>query len=130
MVLPAQLQHLRDHSSMHVQPVTYSSIVACIHGYDLATDFEFLRGFREWLRTIAPRGFNMSWDGLVLYCAFPDSINVREKLLDPHNERTAIKKLFELLSEFIGIRTEVGLEQIFRKHQEWESKQRESGWQD
>lgn len=128
MTLPAQFQHLKEHASMHVQPVTYPSIAACIHGYDLATNSEFLRGFREWLRVIAPRGFNMSWDGLVLYCAFPDSVNVREKLLDPDNEVVAIDKLFELLSTFLGERARLGLDKILSDHHEWESAQRDGGW--
>lgn len=130
MPLPTQLEHLRTRPSMHVQPVSFSTIVACVHGFDLGRESEFLRGFREWLRMRTPQGFNLSWDGLILHCTFPQVSAVRELLSVPESDRQAVNGLFDLLLAFLEEREALGLDCILDRHREWELSREKDGWKD
>jgi len=76
-------------------------LAACIQGYDLAANGEFLIGFGDWQRARVDRQFhNMSWSVLVLCLAFPDSKTPWNELDGAESDTTAIGVLFDLIGEF------------------------------
>jgi hypothetical protein len=104
MSFPEVLSDLQSRPSMFLRKVTYDSVASCIQGFDLGTGFEFLKGFKEWLRARATHGHNMGWPVLVLYLAFPESKTPWRNLEDPESERHAIATLFQCLRDFCSER--------------------------
>ena len=101
MAIPSILDGLKTRPSMYLRVVNYDSVAACVQGFDLGTDGEFLNGFGEWLRDrVDPKFHNMSWSVLVLCIAFPESKTPWNELDSAASNTTAIRTLFDCLSEF------------------------------
>jgi len=66
MSFPEVLSDLQSRPAMFLRKVMYDSVASCIQGFDMGTGFEFLKGFKDWLRLRATHGHNMSWSVLVL----------------------------------------------------------------
>lgn len=123
-MLPPKLQDLRQRTGMYIQNVSYDTVTACIQGYDLGSETDLLKGFREWLRMQAHEGHNMHWPNLVLFIAFSDSDSPLKELLDRENHERAIQCLFDKLDEFLGEKEELGLQPILDRHNAWESERK------
>ena len=104
MSFPEVLSDLQSRPGMFLRKVTYDSVASCIHGFDLGTGFEFLNGFKEWLRSRATHGHNMGWPVLVLYLAFPESKTPWRNLEAPESDQHAIATLFQCLRDFCSER--------------------------
>jgi len=102
MPLPKHIEHLRKRPSMHLRVVTYDTVAACLHGFDLADNGAFLGDFQAWLCTQTARGHNMGWSTLVLYLAFPESQKPWNELSLNDSNNHAIDVLFQSLEDFVN----------------------------
>lgn len=123
----AALEHLSNvctRTGMFVDPDTYEGFCAYIQGYDAATTYSLLRGFREWLVLRLGDGSNLAWTALV-----EDVIGARRRqAASDVEERAAIDQLFELIRDFIVERgDDVEAAGIFSRYAEWERK-RSAAW--
>ena len=99
-----KLDRVRTRTAMYVFPDTYDSVSAYLLGYDAALEGALLIGFKEWLVMRLGAGINLVWTELIPPLAFPES---KEPWKGPSTEdenRAAIDKLFELISEFAAER--------------------------
>jgi hypothetical protein len=88
---------------------SFGQFCAFLTGVDAGHDWQFLTGFRELLVTRAGTGNNLTWAGLVVRLAFPDTgVRQHERLADPDGNSQAVATLFALLSEFLERRSEHG----------------------
>ena len=94
----------------------YTSACAFVTGYDAATGFIALAGFREMLITRLGTGDNLTWHALVNRLAFGE---YRAELdLDANN--TAIETLFGQLDRFLELRDQSGgLVRIYDDYLTW-----------
>jgi hypothetical protein len=123
------LEHLSNvcaRTGMFVHPDTYQSFCAYVQGYDAATSYSLLRGFREWLVLRLRDGSNLAWTALV-----KDVISARgHQGASDIQERAAIEQLFELIRDFIAERgDDVEAASIFSRYAEWERK-RSAEWEE
>lgn len=94
----------------------FTSACAFVTGYDAATGFIALAGFREMLITRLASGGNLTWHALVNRLAFGE---YRAELDQQANE-TAIETLFTQLDQFLALRDQYGgLTRIYDDYLTW-----------
>jgi len=89
---------------MYVFPETYEAVSAYLMGYDAALKGALLIGFREWLVMRLGAGTNLVWTALIPPLAFPEAKKTWKRPSTQEENRVAIDKLFELISEFAAER--------------------------
>lgn len=92
---------------------SFMAAAAFVCGCDAGNSFRLLDGFREWLASKIGDGANLSWQSLVLRCAFPSDRFSAGVPRDEDEEAIATETLFELIEEFFEIRQNDGLMNIF-----------------
>jgi hypothetical protein len=95
-----KLDRVRTHTGMYIFPETYDGVSAYLSGYDHALEGALLIGFREWLVMRLGVGANLWWTELIPPLAFPESKEPWKRPSTHKENRVAIDKLFELMSEF------------------------------
>ena len=114
-------RHIKSRPSLYMHPVKYSSAVALLAGYDLATDSLFLQGFCEWLVLKLGYRCNFYWGRIIPMIAFPEApldIFVENKLSN-EQEEIAITTLFDELEEFYLVKKDStkGLRWIYAQYE-------------
>jgi|SRR5262245_38349893 len=99
-----KLDRVRTHTGMYVFPETYEAVSAYLMGYDAALKGALLIGFREWLVMRLGAGTNLVWTALIPPLAFPEAKKTWKRPSTQEENRVAIDKLFELISEFAAER--------------------------
>jgi hypothetical protein len=94
----------------------YTSACAFVTGYDAATGFTALTGFREMLVTRLGTGDNLTWHALINRLAFGEY----RAEMSREDETTAIEALFTHLDEFLALRDQHrGLLRIYDDYLTW-----------
>ncbi len=104
---------------MFVLSVRLETVAAFMQGFNVASNGETLKGFREWLVLKVDYGNNLGWLGLFLEFAFPESSNPLKEL-----EVADQQQLFKLLSDTFAAfwderESNGGLEGILERHAAW-----------
>lgn len=102
---------------------TFHDFTVFVRGCEAGNDWQLLAGFREWLVTRCGGADNFVWEALVLRLAFadrPEEPTPGDLAKDPALDEVAVGKLFELLDEFLQLRSEHrGVAKIFGEYWRW-----------
>lgn len=105
------LTRVRKYPGMHVRlQDDFDSVASFIAGYHLASGGEALRGFPEWLTLRAQCPPNWAWEAIVLSLAWPGA--EMGDVLSADQSKVALATLFDLLDEFIKVRSRDGVAAI------------------
>lgn len=95
--------------ALHGLDGSYKDFVTFLLGFDAATSWNLLSGFREWLVVRNGDGNNLVWSALVQRLALPEREHgYRCRPLDPEEDAHAVATLFRLLDEFLELKAEHG----------------------
>ena len=116
-------RHIKLRPSMYLYPVRYDLAAALIAGYDLATDYNLLEGFHEWLNVKLGFRCELGWPRLII--EFPETFGLPEGFRDKEpsveHEKIAIEALFNELEEFYLVKKDrwaKGLRWIYAQYDE------------
>lgn len=115
---PQILQVIRARPGMVLPRADLDTALAFVDGMNYACQGGLLVGLREWLVVRLDGPNNLRWYGLVRK-------HVRGTTAASPTGDEEISVAFELLEEFFDIRAADGLLEIFRKYDEWLSRQSE-----
>ncbi|WP_140158039.1 hypothetical protein [Micromonospora sp. NBS 11-29] len=83
---------------------TFGEVAAFVTGMDAATEWKFLKGFREWLAYKSDLGANLAWQVLVIRIAYPSEENAFWVAASHDESGEAVAVLFEELDSFLASR--------------------------
>ena len=115
------LDNLRKNPAGYLPEKSFVAVVSFLLGYDASCQGGLLLGFHEWLVVRQNFGDNLHWSATVLFLSFPAAESLDDARMKSREEPDiAIGTLFDLISEFSGIRQKRnGLQEIFSQHKKW-----------
>ena len=122
MSFPPVFAQVRQRPGMHLPAITYAGAASYVLGYDAATNYGLLLGFREWLIVRLGMGNNLAWTALAheLIQRQAQKTKPTDSSHIADDDLLLVEGLFNVIEMFLRERDQPdGLRRIFAEYERW-----------